>query len=1096
MMSKNILRCFLFIGAISPLFSNQTSTVSPVFSDCSLPFRIQLDKEDFQLPNGIQSYVYGAYNGKWLLLAGRTNGVHGFNNDSDNFPPMKQNRMIYVVDPVGKNVSSRSLIDQTSGLSTSQVDSLSLTSSQFYQSNSTLYMTGGYGYDNGVGDYVTRDTLSAIDIPGLMNWVETNQGSAVEHIRQISDPTFKVAGGSMTQVGANPTLLIFGQDFEGYYLDGSNGIYTYLIRIFNIVDDGTNLSVEVESPSVSHPYFRRRDLNIVPVVRGDPPVESLVALSGVFTTDEGIWTVPVEITAAGVPTMADPTLDSTFKQCMNNYTSATVGLFSESSKDMYNVLLGGITFGYFEEGKFKTDSEFPFTNQITTVAIDADGNYTQCLMNREYPVILSTGPNAGNPLLFGAGAQFMLDPSVPVYANGVIKYDQLGADPTVAGYIVGGIQSTLPNTNEITDSSASPYIFKVTLLQVPVITGDYHVNDDTLGNPANALVLDGGVVITDKAVNSTATLSIRESGGMFDTNHLDSSINGSLCGSGPFSKIGEGKLTLSADSSTFSGSFSIEEGSLFITDSALLGGTVSVLPGANLYGTGEVENLINSGMLFPGNSPGILTVLSDFTQNNDGILFIAVGSKKNSALDISGSATLNGALIPFLYQGYLPKAGSKFTVLKAASISGSFFQLEQKITPLLFFDLQYSQNDIQLVVVRNYSNLNLIDSLTPNEQAVKEMLIRVSNQATGDFNTVLDGIDSLSSNEQIAEALNQFILKTPSVESSIVFAQATFTISDIIRRMELLRDGCPQKKCCYIRSPKGCVVENQCVLTPQYCDDKWGAFIAGKALFESQKTTDDLQGYDNTTGGVFIGMDYAMTRHFKAGVVGEYVHNDASLHQHAGKITSNAFGIGAYETLDYCGFYLDGFFMFDWEDYEISRPINFSTIHREAEGDPYGWHYSLYAKLGYEFCKCNWEFDPSIAIEFTSIFVDDYTETGADSLNLHVNAQKTKSLQGSIGASCSHFTNIGSMRLMETLRGYFVHEFDDKNRSFKSYLVNVSDSYFETKIGSPSKNFALIGAGLSLLAKSNLMITLDWDAEVAREHYFAQRVDLMIRFEF
>jgi hypothetical protein len=53
------------------------------------------------------------------------------------------------------------------------------------------------------------------------------------------------------------------------------------------------------------------------------------------------------------------------------------------------------------------------------------------------------------------------------YKNGVLKYDTLGSDPIVVGYIIGGIQSTLPNTNFSTDTAASPYIFKVTLVPTP-----------------------------------------------------------------------------------------------------------------------------------------------------------------------------------------------------------------------------------------------------------------------------------------------------------------------------------------------------------------------------------------------------------------------------------------------------------------------------------------------------------------------------------------------------------------------------------------------------------------------------------------------------
>ena len=48
-----------------------------------------------------------------------------------------------------------------------------------------------------------------------------------------------------------------------------------------------------------------------------------------------------------------------------------------------------------------------------------------------------------------------------------LKYDTLGTNAVVVGYIVGGIQSTLPNTNVESDSAASPYIFTVTLVPTP-----------------------------------------------------------------------------------------------------------------------------------------------------------------------------------------------------------------------------------------------------------------------------------------------------------------------------------------------------------------------------------------------------------------------------------------------------------------------------------------------------------------------------------------------------------------------------------------------------------------------------------------------------
>jgi hypothetical protein len=458
------ISCASFVTA-----DNQTPTVSPIFPETSLPFRVQIKLADFALPDGIQSYVLGTYEGKWLILDGRTNGLHGFNDDPNNFPPQKQNTTVYVIDPVRKTVASRSLNDPGSGLTQDQIDSLSVTSPQSYQSGNTLYITGGYGFRHAIDNFITFDVLTAVDIPGLIKWVlhPSSKRTVAQSIRQISNPIFQVTGGFMTQIGCHhPVLLVFGQTFEGTYGFGESiQIYSRQVRRFQILDNGRDLEVIAESslPFFRDPNFRRRDLNVVPVIQWENhrSTQGLVAFSGVFTPSFGVWTVPVTITADGEPSMADPADPLTFKQGMNNYVCPTVGLFSRKSKEMFTVFCGGISYGFFENGIFQTDSNIPFINQVTTVKLDPHGRFTQYLMNAQYPVILSTQSNPGNPLLFGAGAQFIVaSDKIPQYSNGVIQLDRL-EKPTLVGYIVGGIASTLPNTNTASDSEASPYIFKV-----------------------------------------------------------------------------------------------------------------------------------------------------------------------------------------------------------------------------------------------------------------------------------------------------------------------------------------------------------------------------------------------------------------------------------------------------------------------------------------------------------------------------------------------------------------------------------------------------------------------------------------------------------
>lgn len=462
---KSISAICLFAG-IATAHDLAAQALSPIIVNGHLPFKIKIIKEHFTMPHGVHSGATATYHGKWLIFAGRTNGLHGFDNNDNNFPPQRQNTRVYVVDPELKTVKSRSLNSNNSGLTVKQIDLLSVTSPQFYQEGNMLYMTGGYGINSKKDSFGTKKALSAINIPGLMRWVTEREpcDTASRHIRHIFDPIFQVTGGYMTKIQNNDTLLVFGQNFSGYYVPDSNGEYTNQVRIFRILDDGRNLSVKIQSPKpeIQDPEYRRRDLNIIPAIKMQRgrPIPYLIGLSGVFTVDENAWLNPVLISAEGRPSTNSST--EAFFQGMNNYISATAQLFSEKQKNMFSILFGGISLGFFENGVFQTDSELPFINQVTAVKRSKHGTFSQYLLNATFPTILSTQSNPGNPLLFGSGADFFLADNIPQYSNGVVKLDAI-KKPITLGYIVGGIQSTLPNTNTRSDSAASPYIFKVKL---------------------------------------------------------------------------------------------------------------------------------------------------------------------------------------------------------------------------------------------------------------------------------------------------------------------------------------------------------------------------------------------------------------------------------------------------------------------------------------------------------------------------------------------------------------------------------------------------------------------------------------------------------
>lgn len=466
-MSRVVRVGFVAVFIIAALFENglfaqnQTDNVSPVVIDGSLPYHIDLVRYAVGLADmpTLHSFAKAQWDGKWLLIGGRTNGLHAFTqNGFVNFPPAFQNRDVWVVDPVNGESWSRSLADISSGLSLAEVDSLAVTNNQFYQDGDRLYLTGGYGLQTDF-DYVTFDALTSINVPGLMNWVQGSDGTAADEIKQIHDPLFAVTGGAMLPIDGR-THLVFGQDFQGDYTPFGNGVYTNQVRSFTIVETDDSLTVQDVSQSFPNENYRRRDLNVVPIVRAaeDGSLhEEIRAYSGVFTPAGGAWTVPVEINTQGEPSMLDPGDDAAFKQAMNGYHSAKLGLYSEASDEMHSLLFGGISLNYYDATTqtLVQDDMLPFIDQSTSIVIDNLGNYTQYLLPTEFPEILDE--QSGNKLLFGTNAEFMIADGIPTYPNGVIRMDEM-TEPTTLGYILGGISADQPHRG---NTAASGWIFEV-----------------------------------------------------------------------------------------------------------------------------------------------------------------------------------------------------------------------------------------------------------------------------------------------------------------------------------------------------------------------------------------------------------------------------------------------------------------------------------------------------------------------------------------------------------------------------------------------------------------------------------------------------------
>lgn len=418
------------------------------------PFSIYLESDSVIGLPGLQSFTWAQHNGKWLLFGGRLDGLHR-RQPNASFDVSNMNTTVYVVDPVNHQVWSSGL----SGLSSSISEQMSSTNMEFVQKGNRLVVAGGYGYSNTSADHITHTKLLVIDVPGLIDAV-INSTALGPHIRQVNDDYFAVCGGHLEVIDTTYYLVV-GHRFDGRYnpMGGPSYTQTYTnqIRKFDLVDNGTSITVTNKVQWGDAVNLHRRDYNLLPQIMPDGSY-GLTIFSGVFQPAVDLpFLNTVNVSDTGYSVV------NGFNQYLNQYHSAVIPVYDSAQNEMHSLFMGGIS-QYFVDisGNQIQNDSVPFVNTISRVTRYPNGSMQEFFTGQRMPGLL------------GSSAEFIVDQNVPIYKNGVIKWNQLTADTNFIGYVVGGIKSSLPNIfwiNDGTQSHAENTFFKVYLVRNSNSTG-------------------------------------------------------------------------------------------------------------------------------------------------------------------------------------------------------------------------------------------------------------------------------------------------------------------------------------------------------------------------------------------------------------------------------------------------------------------------------------------------------------------------------------------------------------------------------------------------------------------------------------------------
>lgn len=742
--------------------------------------------------------------------------------------------------------------------------------------------------------------------------------------------------------------------------------------------------------------------------------------------------------------------------------------------------------------------------------------------------IQSGGINTvGGPLGVGTGSSYELSNGALAVNDG----EYVGLNGAVGGFTQTGGSNTvfgglvLANGSSYSLSGGSLAVAGGETVESSVAPSSAGFSAFTQTGGTNTV--SGGLALTNGSSYSLSGGILTVAGG----ETVENSVVPNLGGVSAFTQTGGGNTVtgglevlngasyiLSGGSLTVAGGESVDSSSAFtqtggintVTGGVDMNGGTYTLGGGVLSADAISGNLDNKGGTFiPAVQAGAgVNLTGDYTQSAPGRLQINIVSEATyGRLNANGVATINGGEIdPVLQNGYVPSQGQVFSgVLKASSgIAGTFGSVGN-FTPTMVDEIVYTPDSVDLVAVRDYANSKL--TLTSNQRQVANVLNSASETTTGDLGTVLHDIDGLGTSGQVACAFQQISPDMAASLANLGFAASDAFRQDLTQRITNLRYGAVDggdtglggaKSPLLAMGPSGL----SSLLADVGSDGQAhnfggvGVYVDPLVSWGTQSSTPAESGYDFSLGGFAAGIDLRLTDDFLAGVSTGYAHTDAGLAANEGQVGNDTVPVTFYTAYTPpCPFYAFGAVGYAANSFDMNRQIAFGGIDRAALSSTTGNQFNAYGEAGYDLRAGRLVFSPVVDLFYSSLWIDGFFENGADALDLNVASQHADSFQACPGIKVATLIRNGRAVIAPQLYATYAHEFSNDSRGLDASLNGIGTPFtFQTQ--QLGRNFAVVGASLTMFSGKNFSVQLDSNAELGRDNYAAYTVDAGLRFHF
>ncbi|MFH0856097.1 MAG: autotransporter domain-containing protein, partial [Candidatus Omnitrophota bacterium] len=473
-----------------------------------------------------------------------------------------------------------------------------------------------------------------------------------------------------------------------------------------------------------------------------------------------------------------------------------------------------------------------------------------------------------------------------------------------------------------------------------------------------------------------------------------------------------------------------------------------------------------------------LTVNGTYTQGNGSTLALTANSSSAyGSITSSVAADVNsGSTVNVTVGGYIPNNATLTIVDTGGSGIGSAPSTVTSSNSFVAFAAASSGGNLVLTANRAANGFSSVAN-NSNAAAVGNALDNITNP-TADMTTVLDTLSGLSDGQV---ASSEDTMSPPDDRGAVDASNNTlsqFVGTTIVRLQDSKVEE--DKAAAAIDAP----LKN----------DIWAQSYGDYA---QQGKRGVSNGYLARLWGIVVGIDHVfMDNTLRLGFAQGFGWSRIRSKDNGGRTGISSYQSGLYG--EYQGkdspYIIDAVLTYGYNDYNSSRNVVIGSINRTASSDYDGQQFSTYLEGGYKIKSKDLDIIPLLALSYAHLHVSGYTETGAGSMNLNVDAQNYDNLQ--LGAGCRftrHFEGLNAIFTPEVHFRYFYSVINDKQQSLASFTGGGTS--FQTSGFRPAPSSFNFGGRLELFNKKNITLLVTCDT-VFKEGYYEAGGSLVAKYSF